>query len=297
MSELRKIFFNGEPGDQNFLEIITNTSANIVERKENPDFDKFLKTVDFATLWKIIEEIAKKSGIKFESVNKPADIYNADLSKANNGEIGGQYQATDNTIQIDYPALEKEAQLFEVDANVMALHTLIHEITHAFTYIEFSININNKKFEFNTKEAYFSEKNDLKKGETKTTNNTLNEAITELVTQEILDEYIKRTGILTKDQTNQYNKSFIKKDRADFYLIVLCLKVLIKNIAEKTETDTEIVKNAFVRGLFYKQYLKDPEIKEWFSKNISPKFLSDTEKANSPSELLAIITKYKNKLL
>lgn len=310
---IREVFFNGREISNHEQIVVTQGEMEKAKKYQikDVDFDVTKKGIDWAEIKRIFEEIAVKSGINPKDLNfvGPDNVLNCKATADGFGEgkeVIGRYSSLGNYVVLNSNQIRRIAQEKGVDASLMTLDTLIHELCHAVAHHTHTINrtFNNEFFsgkdEFAYVGAYRSSKdsnkivfNQVVEKRRESIGDALDEAITEKMATGIFREYSKRTDLVDKNKLKSYEDNFHDDEKREYSKLVRFIEALCGVISDKTGIDKEIVWRGFVRGAFYKNTLHDPEIKEWFEQSFAPTFLSEIIGATEADELFKILEKYK----
>lgn len=310
----KEIFFNGREISK--IEQIGVTQGEMEKAKKyeihDPEFDQTKDQIDWGVIDQIFFEIAKKSGIDLKDLNHlGADkVLNCKLYEtgwSGDKEIIGRYSAVGNYLAVNSDQIKKMAKEKGVDAKLMMLDTMIHELCHSISHHTHVItrNYSNEFFtgknEINYVGAYRSSKdtdkikfNQVVDHKSESFNDALDEAITEKMATGIFKEYAHRVGLSDQKTFDEYQEKFLGDEDREYNQLVKFIEQLSQMISKKTGISSEVVWNGFVRGSFYKNTFDDPEIKQWFAETFSPTFLSELSKAKKAKDLFELIKKYES---
>lgn len=308
------MFFNGREISKYEQMGITQGEVEKAKKYEIKDseFDQTKEQIDWDVIKSIFEDIAQKSGIdpkdlNFIGANKVLNCKIFEGGYSGGKEIIGRYSAMGNFLVVNSDQIRQTAKEKGVDAKLMTLDTMLHEMCHAASHHTHSItrNFNNEFFtgknEIEYTGAYRSSKdsdkikfNQVSESKSESLGDALDEAIIEKMATDIFREYAKRVGLTDKKSLDDYQEKFLGDEKREHNRLVKFIEKLCELIAKKTGVDQEIVWKGFVRGSFYKKTLSDPEIQQWFAQAFSPTFLVEIGNAKKAEELFGLIEKYEN---
>lgn len=310
----KEMFFNGHEISKQ--EQIGVTQGEIEKAKKyeikDSEFDKTKEQIDWDVIKNIFENIAQKSGINPKDFNfLGADkVLNCKLFEggySGGKEIIGRYSAIGNFLALNLDQIRQTAKEKGVDAKLMTLDTMLHEMCHAASHHTHTItrSFNNEFFsgknEIEYTGAYRSSKdvdkikmNQISESKRESSGDALDEAITEKLATDIFSEYAKRVNLTDKKSMDDYQEKFLGDENREYNRLVKFIEKLCELISKKTGVDQEIIWNGFIRGSFYKKTLSDPEIQQWFAQAFAPTFLTELGNAKKADDLFALIKKYDN---
>lgn len=310
MSELRRMSINNQEANPNDKADIANTDLNQLKEFicDYPELNKLKKEIQWDVFWKIIDEIAAKSGINPKGLNKlnPNTIVGIkDLthSKLNHGELLGMYMPGLNAIAIDFDKIKLMAADQNVKEKILAITTIFHEYIHSISLVD----VNIRQIEAGASEVtntsiqtgYQSSQSTIARERNKTVyeneNNkfsAVNEAITEGLAFDVFKEYAQRTGDFSHKDIADFNKNFYESKKINYHILIQNLKKVCEIVGEKAGVGSSVVWNAFVRGVFHHGTLENSDAKKWFANAISPTFLSELGDCNDEIAFSKLMNKY-----
>jgi len=310
MPELRRMYINEQEASQS--DKVDIASGDLDRLKDffcdYPELNKLKKEIQWDVFWKIIDEIAVKSGINPTDLNKlnPNTIVGIkDLadSKLKQGELLGAYMMGLNAIIIDYDKIKLMAANQNVNEKLLAIITIFHEYIHSIALVIMSTKQmgagSAEVTNTSTQTGYQSSQSIIARERNKTVFeknddkfSAVNEAITEGMAFDIFKEYAQRTGDFSHKDIADYNKNFHEPHKINYNNLIQNLKKVCKIVGEKAGVQSNVVWNAFVRGVFYDKTLENSETKKWFASAFSPTFLDELGAANDGVEFFKLMNKY-----
>ncbi len=308
------MFFNGREISKYEQMGVTQGEVEKAKKYEIKDseFDKTKEQIDWDVIKSIFEDIAQKSGIDPKDLNfiEADKVLNCKIFEggySGGKEIIGRYSAVGNFLALNSDQIRQAAKEKGVDAKLMTLDTMLHEMCHAASHHTHTItrNFNNEFFtgknEIEYVGAYRSSKdsdkikmNQVSESKRVSFGDALDEAITEKMATDIFREYSKQVGLTDKKTLDDYQEKFLGDENREYNRLVKFIEKLCGLISQKTGVDQKIVWSGFIRGSFYKKTLSDPEIQQWFAQAFSPTFLTEMGNAKKAEDLFGLIKKYED---
>lgn len=294
----REVFLNsGEPEDnEQRKEREEAARIRLVEKKEkDPELEEVIKQVDFGVLRKIFEEIAEKSGLNPRLMNfiRPERIAHWSLSVG----AAGSYSVYENIIGISYQELKKWAKQLNISPQIVAIHILCHEETHATGKVEcrgleqWWADPNLKQM---SKKMGFARIIEERNKPIDFLFHLFDEGVTEKLSREVLQEYIRRADFQNKEAIAGIRRVLVEKPIEMPYAVpVKFVEALIAKISHETGINQSVVWQAIIRGMYEGEDFKDPELRDLFAETISPDFLDKLAGADQPyklDELMSVLT-------
>ncbi|OGH89016.1 MAG: hypothetical protein A2537_01245 [Candidatus Magasanikbacteria bacterium RIFOXYD2_FULL_36_9] len=311
MPELRRIYFNQEPISQKYQTDMTKADMSNIQEYlcDYPELNKLKKDIQWDVVWKIIDEIAKKSGIDPKDLNKlyPNSIVGLkdfQLDKIDDDPLLGVYLPKLNAIGIDFDKIKDNAKDTKVNEKLIAIMTIFHELVHSVAIVT----LDSKEFQYgnanivnqSVQTGYHSTEKvvDFEKGKTVFKKYTdrffaVNEAITEEMAFELFKEYAQRTGDISKLDIDEFTKNIHRSDKFDLNFAIKCLKKMCDIVGIKAGVQGDVVWKGFVRGVFYDKTLEKSDVKKWFSDAFSPGFLEELAEIKISDDFAILMDKYK----
>lgn len=335
---MRRIYNNGMRASQEGIDRLSEISFSETEEKryKSPELDALKKEIQWDVFWDIVDEEAKKSGIKkpndLNKLNPQTDIVAAaNLDDEQSGKVMvASYEPVPNKVAVNYNLLNtaafsiidrlneikkelKEAkkdseqsdgkgEIKSFDKKLFIIHTLFHELVHSIS--PFDMNIGRFSVgpsvvvKSDTIGSYFEsngvvalERGKIVHKNTNYKSHYFEEAFVQKLSLEILGEYSQRTGAFSREDVDAYSQ-FCEEDGEAYGPLVAGLKSLCDVVGLKAGVGGDIVWKAFVRGGFYLNTLKDPNIRKWFADAISPKFLDELSMVGKIEDFKVMLKKY-----
>jgi len=313
MSELRSFTFNhGEVGDELKADLAKNAFDKIQESFfDYPELDKLKSEVEWDVFWKIVEEIAVKSGVDPKVLNRvsPKTITGIKDAKSHGisleGEsIAGLYNFSLNFIGIDYSTVKNDAERYGLNEKIHALLLIFHEYVHSFSAVTwngqamesgpFSVEVVETSLGYE-RIKNITTKTGSREEQLKPEKNFwyLNEAVTDGLAYDIFNEYAQRTGGFSKSDIDSYQKALIKSNISDYPYIVGSIKIMCGIVAKRVGVDRATVWNSLVRGIFDNGTIETDEMKKYFSETFDNKFLPRLSQIKKVEDMAGFISDYK----
>ncbi|QSH39129.1 hypothetical protein JXR01_02360 [Candidatus Kaiserbacteria bacterium] len=227
------------------------TKQNKQEIKENPDakesLEKFKEELDYALLWGILEEVARKSGVDTSVLNKIS--LDKQVIITPEGSAIGAYHPDMNKISFSSTHLRESSK-------AALIHTFVHELIHATSYIETE--------GLKARVGY-----DQGEG----IGAAFNEGVTERLAQQVSMEYAKRSGIskeMAESVTNALRRTYVR------------WVAFVADIASRIDTYAGVQEGTawrgMVRGMFEGEFLNNPEFEEFFRNSYGEDFVEAFKK-------------------
>jgi len=314
MMKMREIFFNNKPLEGKKLSDFESEQFGYKKDKvvENTDFRKILESIDKQTVWAIVEEVARKSGIDPKDLNKEAfeNVFNLDgiVGGGSSEKIIGSFNVGSNKIFLDFKKIKEIAENFGVDSEKVTLESLFHELMHSVSKGNLHIfqSSDMQRMEFNDKYvfagAYRSSKDSyttnlsgkITKSESSSMFDMLDEGIVEKLSGEVFEEYMRRTGTVSEDELADYREKFSRNEGRHYPRLVQGVERMCQLIADRAGVDSIIVWRSLVRGLFHFGTIsKNKEVEDWFLQLFGEDFLQKLGAAKNADEFLEVLNSIK----
>lgn len=307
------------PDEQNVVEVAPYKEARDKE-EYSEDFDRWMQSVDWSVVDKMVQEVVDKSGVQGIAVNNiwPGKIVN----ESDDPNSLGQFELNGNYIGLNNSLIDKIAGVADIYVDILRTQVLFHEIGHAASKHENQVSYKTfKTMSDILKEHFFKEFSIFrhKTTETLTTSGNyfvneikihrnkegkeigaeennfysfLNDAITEKQSVEMLREYAKRTGKFSDAQMADYEKKYLYNEEANPGVVYLVfLDAILEVLSASTDTDKQIVWNGFVRGQFSEKPFEDSGVQEMFASAFYQDFLKDLSRVETSEDALKLFLK------
>lgn len=289
--------------------------------KYDAGFDKWMQSVDWSVIDKMVQELVDKSAVKGKTINNiwPGRIVNENDDP---NSIGG-FEMNGNYIALNNEFIDRIAAAANVDADVMRTQMLFHEVVHAASKHENQVSYKSyKTLSDIIKEVFLKDFSVFRKASTETLVSSGNyvsfeqkihrdkngdtveeegpeeffsffdDAIVEKMSIEMLRDYAVRSGKFTKEQLAEYEEKYLQNEKLNPGIVYsIFMDAVVDVLATYNKVDKQTVWQAFKRGQFNEKPFEDEGVKEMFAGAFYPNFLKDLSETVTSEDALRLILK------
>lgn len=244
-------------------------------QSEQLQFSELLKSFDFDTLDKLINDRAREVGytdITLQSLR-------ADTFYELTSDKKGDYDPESKRIGIGIRKVEQDAAQSGIDATKLAAHGIIHEEMHAVSGQHHIIEY--RPFKLSVQVGFDQRE------QTKPRMFWLwNEGVTEKLAREIYWKYASAKDSATAEDIKTYMEKIEEYGRSanEFYQPEVDLvNAFIERMAKEIGDSPTLVWNSIVHGLLRGERWSAGEIEEWTRDILPPNFMGDLERFSTHS--------------
>ncbi len=291
MRENREMWPSKSPTTKKLLEnIAIEHRSTIFELVRDPELQNVINTFDLNLLSDNLRVVAAKSGVNPETLHVVPIEHIVGLADDGKYSAAGTYSPAGNIITLNRKTLEHNNESEGLSFLAGAIRTIIHEQVHAasFTLVDERYNPETGKPQAQIHSGYSRTITNYKEGKPKSFFELFEEGVTDKLAIEQTLRYAQtHPEILTAQDKVILSK--IVPPPGPYTEAMLLVSYLAFFMSQEAGVSSETIWHAIVAGKINGDGLFEPEVKEWFDKNISPDFLLKLEQEENEEGIESLI--------